>query len=122
MKWEVFVHKDDRYIEVVTYGIADGDGSQNMARDIAKTMRENKVYRALIDHRNIENVTGDTVDIYHRPKFFRVIGVALGIKIAEIIKPEHEEHFRFFETVCVNMGYKFYVFQDRDEALGWLLV
>jgi hypothetical protein len=121
MKWEIVIHDKDNYIEVTTSGIADGDGSLNMAKAIAQIMRSNRINKALIDHRNIESVIGSTMDVYHRPKIFRLIGAILGIKIAEIIKPEHMEHFRFFETVCLNLGYQLSVFQDKDKALVWLL-
>ena len=120
MKWEIVIHDEDKYIEVITHGIADGDGSLNMAKAIAQTMRTNRINRALIDHRNVDSVVGSTVDIYHRPKVFRLIGAILGIKIAEIIKPEHVKHFEFFETVCLNQGYQLSVFQDKDKALAWL--
>ena len=121
MKWKIVVHDEDKYIEVITSGIADGDGSLNMAKAIAQTMRAHRINKALIDHRNVESVISDTMNVYHRPKVFRLIGVIFGIKIAEIIKPEHVEHFKFFETVCRNLGYQLSVFQDKDEALAWLL-
>ena len=121
MKWDIVVHDEDKYIEVITHGIADGEGSLNMAKAISQTMRAHRINRALIDHRNVDSVTGSTVDVYHRPKAFRLIGAILGIKIAEIINPEHMEHFQFFETVCRNLGYQLFVFQEKDKALAWLL-
>ena len=121
MKWEIAVHDEDKYIEIITSGIADGDGSLNMARAIAQTMRAHRMTRTLIDHRNVESVIGNTVDVYHRPKILRIIGAILKIKIAEVIRPEHGEHFKFFETACRSMGYQLSVFQDKDEALAWLL-
>jgi hypothetical protein len=121
MKWKIVVQDKDKYVEVTTSGVADGDGSLNMARAIAQTMRAHRINRALIDHRNVESVIGSTMDVYHRPKVFRLIGAILRIKIAEIIKPEHVEHFKFFEMVCLNQGYQLSVFQDKDEALAWLL-
>lgn len=45
----------------------------------------------------------------------------LRIKIAEIINPAHIDHFKFFETVCVNRGFKFSVFYERKNGLEWLL-
>jgi hypothetical protein len=45
----------------------------------------------------------------------------LRVKIAEIIKPEHLEHFSFFETVYRNHRYRLSIFQEKDEALAWLL-
>jgi hypothetical protein len=121
MEWEIVIHGQDGYVEVVTGGIADQDGSLAMAKTISQTMRTNRITRALIDHRNLERVVGHTADIYNRSKIFRLIGVILHIRIAEIIKPEHLEHFRFFETVCRNQGYQLSIFQDKDLALFWLL-
>lgn len=120
MEWKISLHAENRYIEIVTSGIADKDGSLNMAKTISTTLRQYKYTRVLVDHRGIESVSGDTVDIYDRPKLFRIIGVMLGIKIAEIIKPEYVEHFRFLETVCLNRGYRFSIFYDSQSALDWL--
>jgi hypothetical protein len=122
MKWKIVVHDEDKYIEVITGGIADREGSLNMAKAIKHTMRAHRLIKALIDHRNVGSVIGDTTEVYQRAKAFRLIGVVLRIKIAEIIKPEHLEHFNFFETVCLNHGYQLSVFQDKDKALAWLLI
>jgi hypothetical protein len=121
MEWEVTLHFEHKYIEIVTKGVADKDGSLNMAKTIAETMRKNRLTRVLIDHRNIEKVSGSAIEIYERPKLFRIIGVILGIKIAEIVIPDHFKHFEFLETVCINRGFKFSIFFDRTTALEWLL-
>jgi hypothetical protein len=121
MEWKIAINSERKYIEVITSGIADPAGSLEMAKAIAGTMRANRIMKALIDHRNVESVTGNTVEIYNRPQLFRIIGLILGIRIAEIIKPEHLDHFKFFETVCVNRGYQLSIFQDKGEALSWLL-
>ncbi len=121
MEWTILLHDKDEYVEVITSGIADKDGSLNMAKDLSHMLRVHHLTRALIDHRNIEGVKGNTFDIYTRPKVFRLIGVILKIKIAEIIRPEHVEHFRFFETVCLNQGYQLSIFQNKDKAVAWLI-
>jgi hypothetical protein len=121
MEWELVFHKEEKYIEVISHGIADYDGSLNMAKFITETMRNNRVKKVLIDHRNITGISGQTIEIYDRPKVFKLIGIILGIKIAEIINPKHIEHFRFLETVSLNQGFQFSLFQDREEALEWLL-
>jgi hypothetical protein len=120
MEWNIVLH-DEGYAEVITSGIADKEGSLNMAKDLSHTMRSYKINRALIDHRNIEKVAGNAFEIYARPKVFRLIGIILRIRIAEIIRPEHTEHFKFFETVCLNQGYLLSVFHDKDKAVTWLL-
>ncbi len=119
MEWEIMVH--EKYIEVVTRGVADGKTSLKMAQAITDTMRSNRSTRALIDHRDLEAVTGHIAEIYQRPRLFKIIGALLGIKIAEVVKPEHQEHFDFLETVCVNQGFQFSVFREKDLALKWLL-
>ena len=120
MEWKITVHEN--YIEIVTDGIADSESSMRMADAIKNTMRSNRVTRALIDHSHLENVSGNTIEIYDRPGMFKIIGGIFRIKIAEIIKPEHREHFQFFETVCKNQGFQFSIFQDRGQALEWLLL
>jgi len=121
MEWEIRIFSEEKYVEVITRGAADKAGSLNMAKIITETMRQHRITRVLIDHRNIESVSGETIEIYDRPKLLRVIGAILGIKIAEIIKPEHRKHFSFFETVCINQGFKMLIFQEKSTALEWLL-
>ena len=111
MEWEIRIHNEKKYIEVITKGIADKDGSLNMAKTITETMQRHGITKALIDHRNIDGVSGEIIEIYDRPKLLRIIGLVLGIKIAEIIKPVHMKHFSFFETVAFNQGFKISIFQ-----------
>ena len=121
MEWKIDINEEDKYIEVITSGIANKEDSLNMAKAISHTMKTNRITKALIDHSNLVSVTGATIDIYNRPKLLKIIGLILRVKIAEVIKPDHIEHFKFFETVCVNRGYKISVFQDKEKALSWLL-
>ena len=121
MEWEIEINADRKYIEVMTSGTADKDSSLTMAIAIARKMRTNRIRKALIDHRGLSGVRGDSVDIAKRPKLLRLIGMLLDIRIAEIIKPEHFKHFKFFETACTNQGFKVAIFQDKEEALVWLL-
>jgi hypothetical protein len=121
MEWEIRIHNEEKYIEVITKGVADKDGSLNMAKIITETMRQRRITKVLIDHRNIESVSGEIIEIYDRPKLLKMIGIILGVKIAEIIKPDHMKHFSFFETVCINQGFRISIFQEKLPALEWLL-
>ena len=78
MKWEIVVHDEDKYIEVITSGIADGDGSLNMAKAIAQTMRAHRINKALIDHRNVESVIGNTMDPCVKLKGVAFLGTISG--------------------------------------------
>jgi hypothetical protein len=121
MEWEIKIHNDEKYLEIITSGIADKDGSMKMAKTIADMMKSLRFTRVLVDHENLTEISGKILDVYQRPSLFKIIGVILGVKIAEIIKPEHLEHFKFLETVCLNRGYKFSVFHDKTKAIEWLL-
>jgi hypothetical protein len=121
MEWTITLDEENRYVEIVTGGLADRNGSLEMAKEITRVLAPTKIKKILIDHRNIRAVSGDTVEIYQRPKEFKAIGAPTGIKVAEVVKAEHKAFFRFLETVCVNRGFFFLTFEDRESALKWLL-
>lgn len=120
MEWTIILHEDKHYAEVVTNGIADQDGSLAMVKAISTALSKTNIKRVLIDHRNISKVSGGIVDIYNRPMKFEEMGVLQYVKVAEVVKPEHRKFFDFLETVCVNRGYDFSIFEDEKGALEWL--
>lgn len=80
MEYEIRIHNAEKYIEVITKGVADTEGSLSMAKAIKEIMQQHRMKKVLIDHRNIESVSGRIIEIYDRPKIFRVIGVIFNIK------------------------------------------
>ena len=121
MKWTITLDEENRFAEIATRGVADGPGSMKMVKAISIAMAQSKMTRLLIDHRNIRAVDGSSTEVYRRAENFQKIGVTLNIKVAEVVKPEHRAFFDFLETVCVNRGYQFAIFEDRPSALVWLL-
>lgn len=43
------------------------------------------------------------------------------LKIAIVLLPEFEEFGKFWETVSVNRGFRFFSFTDMEEAYRWLM-
>jgi hypothetical protein len=121
MEWTIALNKEDQYAEILTSGVADRDGSIEMAKEISKILSKTKIKKLLIDHRNIRATSGKIVEIYQRPQEFKKIGVIQDIKVAEVVKADHKEFFHFLQTVCMNRGYKFFIFDDKKSALKWLL-
>jgi hypothetical protein len=121
MEWTITINEENQYIEVVTSGIADSNGSLDMAKAIPLAISNYKIKKILINHSNVTSVSGKVADVYSRQNQFQDIGVARGIKIAEVVKPEHKDFFKFFELVCVNRGFSFSVFNEKESALDWLL-
>lgn len=121
MEWTITLNEENQYAEVVTAGVANKNGTIEMAKEISKVLSEAKIKKLLIDHSHIRAVTGEILDIYQRPKEFKEIGMIPGIKVAEVVKADHKAFFRFLETVCINRGFFFLTFDDRKSALKWLL-
>jgi hypothetical protein len=122
MEWTITLNEENLYVEIVTSGVADREGSLEMVKAISSALSKTQILKVLIDHRNISRVSGRAADIYNRPMEFKAIGVIRGIKVALVVKPEHKEFFIFFETVCVNRGYRFALFDDKKSALEWLFM
>ncbi len=120
MEWNATFLPEDRIVVIETSGIADKEGSIGMAKSIAKTMMIHRSVRCLVDHSAVESVTGNSFEIYDRPNLFVKLGVPFKIKLAEVVRREHREHFGFLETVCRNRGFIFRLFDDRESAIGWL--
>ncbi len=121
MEWNITAHDERGYVEVITSGVADGEGSLKMAAALAETMQAHRCKKALIDHRKVEFIIGDTKSFNNRPQAFREADPNMGIMIAEIIRREHVGHFEYLKTIFVQLGHTVSVFQDRDKALTWLL-
>lgn len=121
MEWVITVHRMKRYVEIVTSGLADGEGTIAMAKECSELLPKKKIKKIFIDHSRITDIAGHIADVYNRPRELGQIGVIHEIKIAELVKPEHMEFFKFFETVCLNRGFRFAMFTNRAAALEWLL-
>jgi len=120
MEWTISFLPDQQIVVIQTLGVADETSSAEMAKSIAKTMAQHKAMRCLIDHTAISSVSGNTIEIYYRPKGLSEIGIPAKVKIAEVVLPAHKEHFDFLETVCRNRGFDFCTFDDRESAIQWL--
>jgi len=121
MEWTININEEEQYAEVVTNGIADKTGSLAMVKAISTALSTTTIKKVLIDHTHISAVSGGVVDIFYRPNELKKIGVTPNIMIAEVIKPEHRKFFDFLETVCVNRGFIFSLFNDKEAAFKWLL-
>ena len=49
MEWKIDKNVKDKYIEVITNGIANKEDSLNMAKSISHSMKAHRIKKALID-------------------------------------------------------------------------
>ena len=106
---------------VKTGGEADARSSGAMILPIMKFMKKNGCMHCLIDHSELNIVTGKTLDIYQRPDAILRSGTPGRVKIAAVIQKVHQPHFHFLETVSLNRGLNYRTFFDLQEAREWLL-
>jgi len=121
MEWTSSLLSAEKIVLIETSGCADEAGSLEMAKNIRKMMFKHKSFRCIVDHSKITSVTGKAVEIYNRPRKLFGIKIPFKVKIAEVVLPEHKEFFRFLETVCLNRGFSFKIFDSRESAIAWLL-
>ena len=60
MEWTIALDEVNHYAEIVTGGLADRNGSLEMAKDISRVLAPAQIKKILIDHRNIKAVSGGT--------------------------------------------------------------
>jgi hypothetical protein len=92
MEWTTEFIADKNIVVIKTSGVADGKSSMEMAKSIAQIMEQHKTTRCLIDHSSLLSVSGDSTEIYYRPAGIRKTGAPSGVKIAEVVRPAHQEH------------------------------
>jgi hypothetical protein len=120
MEWNINIFEENNFAEIVTSGIADKEGSLEMAKDIRRKLIRKNINKVLMDHRNVSEVSGLIVDVYERPIIIRILEVIRPIKIALLIKKEHEEFFEFLAIVFSNRGFKAKLFLEKANAIEWL--
>ena len=120
MEWTISFQSDQQIVIIETRGDADGESSLEMAKEISKAMTKYKTKRCLVDHSAINSVSGSSIGIYYRPQKLNRIGIPSEVKIAEVVLPAHREHFGFLKSVCLNYGFSFLIFDDRESAIQWL--
>ena len=120
MEWSIEIDKENKYAEIITRGVADQNGSRAMVGAITETMMKNQITKIIMDHRQISDVSGEIPEVRSRPRQLQEMGAVPDIKVAEVVKPEHEPFFSFLKIVFVNRGFQFAVFYDKETAIEWL--
>ena len=113
---------ESRFIETVNIGIATcEDLTKEAVQAIALAMKNDCVL-FLSDHSR-SDVNFSIADVYELPALYEAEGLERSARIA-VISPQSKagaQLAQFHETVSVNRGWSTQLFDERQDALDWLL-
>ncbi len=121
MDWEIEYLKEDGIISVKTSGPVNWEKNRQMSKEALALGRKSGVHKFLVDHRDMEHGLS-ILQVDDLPQMFVEIGVSYEDKVAIIFNPglPRSNLFPFFEDVAFLKSLRFRVFNDPDEAFGWL--
>jgi len=90
------------------------------AREALEVSQLKKCNKFLVDCTSMI-IQSQTIDIYATSAFYDEIGAPKENKIALVVPAgtKTEADLRFYETVCINRGWKVRMFADRESAMQW---
>ena len=113
---------DSRFIETVNIGIATREYLVKEAVQAIALAKENDCGLFLCDYSR-SDVNFSVTDVYDLPELYAAEGLERSARIA-VISPQSKAGARvaqFHETVSVNRGWNARLFDERQDALDWLL-
>lgn len=107
-------------------GVVNFDELREVALQVMRLAQEKESFRILSDFRAITAFDTSTLELLELPDvvtgILETIGMkAINLRRAIVKYSTAADDFRFLETVMLNRGHNFRIFQDIDEALAWLL-
>ena len=113
---------DSRFIETVNIGIATREDLTKEAVQAIALAKENDCALFLCDYSR-SDVNFSVADVYDLPELYVAEGLERSARIA-VISPQSKagaQMAQFHETVSVNRGWNAQLFDERQDALDWLL-
>ena len=100
-----FEYLEDKDIVIFrATGSYELSAERDTLRQIASELKEHNCNRLLMDFR-ATNIVARTMDIFDRPNAYGNHGIGRPLKAAIVCK-ELNDDLRFYETVCLNRGWK----------------
>ena len=122
MTWCVDYKSDLGFIQVVYTGLVTLDEFKKSTNEVISLSKNHKTNRVLIDDSKLE-IAVSTSEIYKLPLFYDDVNANRKSKMALILptSPQAREDVQFYETVCRNRGWFIKSFNERREAIDWLV-
>jgi hypothetical protein len=113
---------ENKYIEILYSGNVSNDELIDAVLKAKVLSEENGTNVFLAD---CSNMSGghSIIDLYNLILLYEQLGLSRTLREAILLPamPDTIENVRFYETASLNRGYTVRLFENREEALGWLL-
>lgn len=122
MPVKINLSENNNYIELIYNGSIVNDDLLYSLNKGLELMNESGINLFLADCREM-TAAHSILDIFTKVQMYLDKGISKDIKEA-VILPESSEtadKIKFYETACLNRGFRVKVFNEKDEALNWLL-
>lgn len=75
----------------------------------------------LLDLRKIDN-RASMAEVYDLPQLYTEMAVPRNVRISILVEPGQKDEaiIRFYETICLNRGWKANISFDAESAIAWL--
>lgn len=105
-------------VVIRTSGSYELEAEIETLKKVISKLNEHNCNRCIFDHR-ATSVIARTMGSYNRPELYWDLGLKHSVKMAIVLR-ELNNDLRFYETVCVNRGWRVKIFNDYDAAVDWL--
>jgi hypothetical protein len=122
MPWKVTVHPELPVVETRYEGVLT---QAELSDAIRETLAQGRVNNTALFLGDCTALAGghSAVDLYFLADAVVASGVSHTLKEALLLPelPGSAENVRFWETTCYNRGFRVRIFQERAQALAWLM-
>jgi hypothetical protein len=117
--WTIQYLAEKHVLLIKTWGIHSPKESDGLVKEVNAMKLDPDQTKILIDHRDAI-IKFKTMEIFNLPQSYRQSELSQRFRVALVFKQISSDE-QFYETVCVNRGYKISVFTDYDKAMNWLM-
>jgi hypothetical protein len=119
----VRIHYDEanRMVRAAYAGPCGMEDYLKATMGILEKFREHGTEKCLLDLRELDN-RANLGGIFDLPRVYFEQDVPGNAKIGILAIPGHKDELaiRFYETVCINRGWRAQIFHEEEKLLGWL--
>jgi len=122
MGWNINFSEENKLVEIKYFGIVTKKDLEEAFSGAVELWKEHNTFLILSDCREMEG--GHTLsDLFGLIGELQNVDVLRNMKEAVILSKDDDSagNVEFWETACMNRGFKVRIFSEEEEARKWLL-